>query len=70
MRVKGTVKWFNARRGFGFVCDEDGVEYFVHYSEIQMAGFKKLTEGQVVSFDAGEDDRGRSVALNLEPLEE
>ena len=63
MRVKGTVKWFNVRRGFGFVCDEDGLEHFVHYSQIQMDGYKKLGEGQAVTFEIGEDEKGRSVAL-------
>ncbi len=45
MRVNGTVKWFNVRKGYGFLCDEDGAEHFVHYSEIQTMGFRKLEEG-------------------------
>ena len=70
MRVKGTEKWFNARRGFGFVCDEDGLEHFVHYSQIRIDGFKKLGEGQKVTFEIGEDEKGRSVALEVKPEEE
>ena len=70
MRVKGTVKWFNARRGFGFVCDEDGLEHFVHYSQIRMDGFKKRGEGQEVTFEIGEDEKGRSVALEVKLEEE
>ena len=45
MRVNGTVKWFNVRKGYGFLCDEEGAEHFVHYSEIQTMGFRKLEEG-------------------------
>lgn len=70
MRVSGSVKWFNARRGFGFICDEDGQEYFVHYSEIQMDGFKRLSAGQMVTFIVSEDEQGRSVAIEVKPAEE
>ena len=65
VRLKGTVKWFDVRRGFGFLSDEDGLDYFVHFSEIQGEGFKKLRNGQQVTFEAGEDTRGRSVARNV-----
>lgn len=61
----GTVKWFNARRGFGFVADESGAEYFVHYSDIQMDGFKILRIDQKVEFIPGEDERGRAVAYEV-----
>ncbi len=46
--VKGTVKWFNERKGFGFLSQESGEDVFVHYSSIQSSGFKNLTEGQTV----------------------
>lgn len=54
----GTVKWFNEKKGFGFIKQEDGQDLFVHYSSIDMPGFKNLTEGDVVTFDIEETDRG------------
>ena len=48
---KGTVKWFNAEKGYGFITGEDGNDVFVHFSAIQGEGFKSLDEGQAVSFD-------------------
>jgi len=59
-RVSGTVKWFNAERGYGFVV-QDGAgenEYFVHYSYIEMEGYKTLKAGQKVSFLLVETDKG------------
>ena len=55
---EGTVKWFNERKGFGFISQDDGGDIFVHYSSINMSGFKKLVEGDRVSFEVEEDDRG------------
>lgn len=49
--MKGTVKWFNSRTGFGFISKEDGTDIFVHYSDIAMDGFKKLDDGAAVVFD-------------------
>ena len=49
--MKGTVKWFNAEKGYGFITGEDGVDYFAHYSQIQVEGYKSLDQGQAVSFD-------------------
>lgn len=54
----GTVKWFNAEKGFGFITGEDGKDVFVHFSAIQGDGFKTLEEGQSVTFDVEEGQRG------------
>ena len=58
--MKGTVKWFSAKRGYGFLVDADGIDYFVHYSEIQSEGFKTLRNNMEVSFMVEEDEKGRS----------
>ena len=55
---QGTVKWFNADKGFGFLSRESGDDVFVHFSAIQGEGFKTLEEGQAVSFDIEEGQRG------------
>ena len=54
----GTVKWFNADKGFGFITGEDGNDVFAHFSAIQADGFKTLDEGQAVTFDTEEGPRG------------
>ncbi|EKB56059.1 MULTISPECIES: cold-shock protein [Facklamia] len=54
----GTVKWFNAEKGFGFIAQESGDDVFVHFSAINADGFKTLEEGQKVTFDVEEGDRG------------
>ena len=54
----GKVKWFNAEKGYGFITADDGTDIFVHYSAIQGEGFKTLDEGQAVSFDVSQSDRG------------
>ena len=54
----GTVKWFNADKGFGFITGEDGNDVFAHFSAIQSDGFKTLDEGQAVTFDTEEGPRG------------
>lgn len=54
----GKVKWFNAEKGYGFITGDDGTDIFVHYSAIQSEGFKTLDEGQAVSFDVTQSDRG------------
>lgn len=55
---KGTVKWFNAAKGYGFLICEDGSEVFVHYSAIVGNGFKTLIEGQAVEFDVVDGSKG------------
>ena len=54
----GTVKWFNESKGFGFITGDDGTDVFAHYSAIQGEGFKTLAEGDKVSFDVVEGDKG------------
>ena len=56
--MKGTVKWFNAKKGFGFISDENGNDVFVHFSAMQMDGFKVLDEGEEVEFDVVNGEKG------------
>jgi CspA family cold shock protein len=64
--MKGTVKWFNAQKGFGFISDEQGNEIFVHFSGLAMDGYKSLDDGQSVTFDMTEGKRGPQ-AVNVKP---
>ena len=56
--MKGTVKWFNAKKGFAFISDENGNDVFVHFSALQMDGFKVLDEGEEVEFDVVNGEKG------------
>jgi cold shock protein len=56
--TQGTVKWFNAEKGFGFITVTDGQDVFVHYSNIDMTGFRVLEEGQTVEFEVGSGQKG------------
>jgi len=55
---KGTVKWFNDKKGFGFISREDGDDVFVHHTSIQSDGFRSLAEGDKVEFELVEDQKG------------
>jgi CspA family cold shock protein len=56
--ASGTVKWFNAEKGFGFITNGDGTDVFVHFSAIQGNGYKSLDEGQAVEFDVEQGQKG------------
>lgn len=58
----GTVKWFNAKKGYGFISDEEGNDVFVHYSALLMEGFKVLEEGDHVEFEVVEGEKGPQAA--------
>ncbi len=60
--MKGTVKWFNAEKGFGFISDETGNDVFVHFSALQMDGFKVLDEGDEVEFEVVNGEKGPQAA--------
>ena len=60
--MNGTVKWFNADKGYGFITGEDGKDVFVHFSAIQGEGFKTLDEGQKVTYDLVQGNRGMQAA--------
>ena len=64
----GKVKWFNNKKGYGFISVEKGTNIFVHYSEIKKDGYKSLDEGEEVTFDIGIDKKGRSIAMNVNPV--
>ncbi len=56
--MTGTVKWFNAEKGYGFIASEEGKDVFVHHSQINASGFKTLEEGQKVTFDVTQGQKG------------
>ncbi len=64
--ARGTVKWFNTKKGFGFIVpDEGGQDVFVHISAVEKSGLKGLNEGQKISYDLAPDRQGRMTAVNL-----
>ena len=64
----GTVKWFNADKGYGFIQPESGEDVFVHFSAIQTSGYRSLNEGQAVEFDVAQGPKGPQAA-NVRPLD-
>lgn len=58
----GTVKWFNVKKGYGFISDENGDDIFVHFSALNMSGFKVLEEGDKVEFEVIEGEKGPQAA--------
>ena len=67
--VNGTVKWFNATKGYGFITPEDGsTDIFVHISALEASGIKNLVEEQKISYEV-EDNRGKSMAVNIQALD-
>ncbi|MEQ7167267.1 cold shock domain-containing protein [Enterococcus avium] len=62
--INGTVKWFDSKKGFGFIAGEDEQDYFVHYSNILGDGFRTLEEGQSVVYTIGENEKGK-IAINV-----
>ena len=61
-RKTGTVKWFNADKGFGFISQEDGEDLFAHYSEIQSSGYRSLDEGAKVEFEITQGKKGKQAS--------
>ncbi len=57
---QGTIKWFNSKKGFGFIAQEDGEDIFVHHSAIEMTGFRTLCQGELVEFESRENEKGLS----------
>ena len=60
--AKGTVKWFNNQKGYGFIATEDGKDVFVHYTAVQGEGYKSLQEGQAVEFDIVQGPKGEQAS--------
>lgn len=60
--MKGTVKWFNAKKGYGFISDENGNDIFLHFSALNMDGYKEAKEGEAVEFDVVEGEKGPQAA--------
>ena len=58
----GKVKWFNAKKGYGFICDGDGADVFVHFSALNMEGFKVLEEGDTVEYEVVNGEKGPQAA--------
>lgn len=65
-RQNGTVKWFNDEKGYGFITPESGADLFVHFRAIEGNGFKSLKEGQKVTFDITDGNKGKKQASNIQ----
>jgi cold shock protein len=68
-RMRGTVKWFSAEKGYGFITPEDGADVFVHYSAIESAGYRKLEAGEQVEFEIVDGQKGKQ-ANNVRAVKE
>jgi len=62
LKHRGSVKWFSEAKGYGFIQEESGEEFFVHHSAIQAEGFRTLSEGQIVEFEPMEGQKGKQAA--------
>lgn len=65
--MRGTVKWFNAQKGYGFLVMEDGTDIFLHYSGLNMEGFKTIDKDEIVEFEVIETEKGKQ-AVNVTPI--
>lgn len=65
--MRGTTKWFNAQKGYGFIVGDDGAEYFAHQTQIRMDGFRTLDAGDIVEFDVRSEEKGIA-AVNIVPV--
>ena len=66
--MQGTVKWFNTKKGYGFITDSEGKEHFVYHNNIVMDGFRHLDEDDIVDFKLGAGKNGREQAVNVQPV--
>lgn len=66
--MNGTVKWFNTKKGYGFITDSEGKEHFVHHSNIVMDEFRHLNENDIVNFELGAGKDGREQAISVQPV--
>ena len=66
--MQGTVKWFDTKKGYGFITDSDGKDVFVHHSNIVMDGFRHLSEDDVVNYELGTGNDSRQQAVNVKPI--
>ena len=66
--MRGTVKWFDTKKGYGFITDSEGKEHFAHHSNIVMGGFRHLNEDDIVEFEHGTGKDGREQAISIQPV--
>lgn len=66
--MNGTVKWFDSKKGYGFINGDDGKEYFVHWSQLKMDGYRELEENDIVEFDIGRGPNCKKQAVKVKPI--
>ena len=66
--MRGTVKFFDKQKGWGFIAGDDGTDYFVHYSNLNVPKYKSLDTDDIVDFEVGADKNGREQAVNVTPI--